>query len=256
LRIKQFIKRIIRDIKLLRIFIFSLNKIFLTIFKFLFFISKRIQKIYIFFSFQNDWFLSNTVPRNYRQEYNLYSWIFKPQNVHFAISPSIARTYLNSESVVLDIGCGDGTIDYLFFSDIAKRIDGVDVSESGIKYAKKNYKSNNLNFYKKSIFDFEPEGVNYDFVFWADSIDYFSRKEIIDIFQLLNKWLEGDGHILIKTPINENNPISESNHMKSFQSNADLFIEFISEYFDVIYKNITDYGFRKDVDVVMKKLNK
>tara|TARA_B100001250_G_C19811542_1_gene795927 strand:- start:855 stop:1625 length:771 start_codon:yes stop_codon:yes gene_type:complete len=254
LRIKNFVKRKIRNIKLLKYIIFSINKVFLLFFRILFIVSKKIQQIYVFFSFQNDWFLANKIPKNYRQEYNLYTWLFNPANVHFAVSPSLARTYLDSDSVVLDIGCGDGTIDYLFFSDIAKRIDGVDISESGIKYAKKNYKSNNLNFYQTSIFNFTPEEPPYDFVFWADSIDYFSNDEIKDIFTLLNKWLKEDGHILIKTPLNKKNPISESNYMKSYQNDFNSFVDFLSESFNVVYKNVTDYGFREDIDVILEKL--
>ncbi len=255
IRIKHFAKRIIRDFKILRYLFFLINKLALLIFKLLFIISKKIQQIYVFLSFQNDWFLANRVPKNYRQEYNLYTWIFQPANVHFVVSPSLVRTYLDSDSVVLDIGCGDGTIDYLFFSDIAKRIDGVDISESGIRYAKKNYISENLNFYKSSILDFKAEEKVYDFVFWGDSIDYFSNEEIKDIFKLLNVWLKDDGHILIKTPLSEKNPISKSNHMKSYQNNPDSFIEFLSEYFNVIYQNVTDYGFRKDIDVILQKVN-
>tara|TARA_B100001996_G_scaffold121944_1_gene92196 strand:+ start:15928 stop:16695 length:768 start_codon:yes stop_codon:yes gene_type:complete len=252
LRIRKFLRRIIREIKLLKGLAFLINKILLIFFRFLFSFSKQIQKIYVFLSFQNDWFLANRVPKNYRQEYNLYTWIFNPQNVHFAVSPSLARTHLDSDSVVLDIGCGDGTIDYLFFSDIAKRIDGVDISESGINYAKRHYKQKNLNYYKTNILDFQPENLPYDFVFWADSIDYFSKEEINDILMLLKEWVKIDGHILIKTPLSEKSPISDSNHMKSFQSNQDSFADYLSNYFNVVYKNVTDYGFRKDIDILLK----
>jgi ubiquinone/menaquinone biosynthesis C-methylase UbiE len=40
---------------------------------------------------------------------------------------------------VLDLCCGDGSISFLFFSDIANKIDAVDVDRDAIMYGRKKF---------------------------------------------------------------------------------------------------------------------
>jgi len=42
--------------------------------------------------------------------------------------------------------------------------------------------------------------------------------------------------------------------MKSYQNDFNSFVDFLSKSFNVVYKNVTDYGFREDIDVILEKL--
>src|SRR6056300_766301 len=99
----------------------------------------------------NRWFFPEIKPNFFNQKLNLSGWMKNSNNVHFAVTPSLARMYLQKGDNVLDIGCGEGTISYLFFSDIAGNIDAFDVSEAAIRLAKESYSdTKNINFINSS----------------------------------------------------------------------------------------------------------
>ena len=133
----NILKRIIYKNKILFNFSKIINLIIYILLKPLFKASKFIQLKFTRTSLMRNWDFNEKKDNFFSQEINFYSWIYEPGNVHFAVSPSLARSYLNQNSKVLDIGCGDGLIDYLFFSDIAMQIDAIDLSADAINFPKK-----------------------------------------------------------------------------------------------------------------------
>lgn len=250
---KNLFKRIVLKTSYTKRIAYFLNGFFYMTLIPIFEITKYIQKTYFFVAFHHNWTLAKKVPTFFKQESNLYTWIFKPQNVHFAISPSLARTYLSNDSIVLDIGCGDGLIDYLFFSDIAKRIDAIDTSIDAIKLAKSKNKNSNINYLCTSFLDFQPNVEEYDYIFWNDSIDYFSLSEINLSFKKIKKMMGVNSKLHIKTPISKVSPITKTNHMKSYVDDYRKFLKFLEQHFMILDYRLTNYQFRNDIDVILSK---
>lgn len=252
---KNLLKRIVLKNRLTKETSKIINYILFIFLKPLFLISIKIQNLYVKISINKDWMFARKLPNFYKQENNLYSWIRNPSNVHMFVSPAIARRFLTKDSVVLDIGCGDGYIDYLFFSDISKCIDAVDISKEAIKFAKKNFKKANLRYINKDILNHNFKENYYDYIFWNDSFDYFSNDEKQILIDKIKFSLKESGYLHIKTPINKNNSISKGNNIKSYFSNEETMIREIQNDFKIVDSATTDYIFRKDLDLIVKLKN-
>jgi len=249
---KNLLKRIVLKNRLTKETSKIINYILYLLLKPLFLLSIKIQNLYVKISINKDWMFATKLKDFYKQENNLFSWINNPSNVHLFVSPAIARTFLTKDSVVLDIGCGDGYIDYLFFSDISKCVEAVDVSKDAIKLAKKNFKKDNLTFINKNILNHNFKENYYDYIFWNDSFDYFSNDERQKLIDKIKLSLKETGFLHIKTPINKKNPISESNNLKSNVSNEITMIKELLKDFKIVESRTTDYIFRSDLDIIVK----
>jgi len=202
----------------------------------------------------NRWFFPEIKPNFFNQKLNLSGWMKNSNNVHFAVTPSLARMYLKKGNNVLDIGCGEGTISKLFFSDIAGNIDAFDVSEAAIKVAKESYGNiNNINFINSSPLDYKFKDNTYDIIFWCDAVDYFTNSEIKRLISLFQKILKPNGHIIVKTPLTTNKPALTNNAQKSYQDDLENFTLLFEKYFEVVISNLTEYNHRSDLDIVLKK---
>lgn len=63
---------------------------------------------------------------------------------------NILNRYQIADKRAIDIGCGNGNTTNLFHS-LGYTVIGIDISDSGIEYAKKNFPD--INFYQGSIYD-------------------------------------------------------------------------------------------------------
>ncbi len=84
---------------------------------------------------------------------------------------------------VLDIGCGEGK-DAVFFAKCGYQVTAFDVSEEGIKKAKRLAEKNHVqvNFFKADLFDYVPEGT-YDIIFCSGALHFVPqarRKALCD----------------------------------------------------------------------------
>ena len=244
----------------------SKSKILKNIFSFLFqyyqklFLSKLNKFIPIFdkhysnIDMLNGWFFPEIKPNFFNQKLNLSGWMKNPNNVHFAVTASLARMYLKKGDNVLDIGCGEGTISYLFFSDIAGNIDAFDVSEAAMRVAKESYgDTKNINFINSSPLDYKFKDNTYDIIFCSDAVDYFTNNEIRRLISLFQKILKPNGHIIIKTPLTTNKPALTNNAQNSYQDDLENFTLLFEKYFEVLISNLTEYNHRSDLDIVLKK---
>lgn len=85
-------------------------------------------------------------------------WIYKPY-----LKSLLAKAGLKPGSTILDVGCGQG-----FFSNLLRncgmRVTGVDISDTGVRAASKNYGSSDIRFVAADI-NTMPAGSAFDCVF-------------------------------------------------------------------------------------------
>lgn len=126
-----------------------------------------------------DWkFQVRGRPKFFKHSINMAYWPFDSSRWTFSARGVYAREYVNYESKVLDLCCGDGAYSYLFFSDIAKKVDGVDADKYAIEYARKYHAATNVDYHQLDIVMQEFPDKNYDLVVWNSAICYFSKSEI------------------------------------------------------------------------------
>jgi SAM-dependent methyltransferase len=126
-----------------------------------------------------DWLLeARGRPQFFKHQINLGRWPLQPARWSFAARGVYARQDMFRGCRVLDLCCGDGSVSYLFFSDIAGQVDAVDNDAYAIAYARKYFPSPVVQYYQLDIINSEFPSREYDFVVWNAAICYFSEADI------------------------------------------------------------------------------
>lgn len=98
---------------------------------------------------------------------------------------------------ILDIACGVGYGSFLLSKGGAVRVDGVDISEKVIEYARSNYHAENLFFQTGDICEYK-SNIKYDLIVCYETIEHVKNydKALFNIHRLLR---EG-GLLIISSP--------------------------------------------------------
>ena len=135
-----------------------------------------------------DWF-------NSRYYHLLYQ--NRSQNeANFFIENLVENLALNENSSVLDLGCGKGRHAFKL-SGIFKNVNGIDLSENNINFAKQ-IKKQNLNFYIGDMRNFNMKK-KYNYIFnLFTSFGYFKNaSENLSVLKCINNHLVDGGYLLI-----------------------------------------------------------
>ncbi|MGC8742910.1 MAG: methyltransferase domain-containing protein [Verrucomicrobiia bacterium] len=138
--------------------------------------------------------------------YRDYGWINNKTHAHNYILPVIlkviANTKISKNSLILDAGCGGGYVLNELFKKGYKNIYGFDLSESGIKIARKEYAEINDRFEKHDCYlENLPSSfpkANYDIVLSVEVIEHLYDPKLY--LRNINYWLKKDGILIITTP--------------------------------------------------------
>ncbi len=126
-----------------------------------------------------DWLLeARGRPQFFKHLINLGRWPLQPTRWSFAARGVYAREGMFKGCKVLDLCCGDGSVSYLFFSDIAGHVDAVDNDRYAIAYARRYFRSPVIDYLQVDIVSREFPSGGYDFVVWNAAICYFSEPDI------------------------------------------------------------------------------
>jgi SAM-dependent methyltransferase len=210
----------------------------------------RLQYIY-------DWGLRDKHPNHFKHLTNLYTWSSDPNCNQFATAPSIARSYLKRGQKVLDLCCGDGSISFLFFSDIANKIDAVDVDRDAIMYGREKFGNDKIFYHDTDIFKFlsEVNVKSYDLIYFGSGFDYFKRCDRKALFLGLLKKMTSETTLVLKTPISSDESYmwgqeeAQSDFIKSEQE----LIDELSEFFNLVQSREVQYSSRSEAIAVCKK---
>lgn len=161
---------------------------------------------------------SSPAPVFFKHEYDLYRWPFDMRNGAEWVERGVhARSKFFKGCVVLDLCCGDGSYPYLFFRDIAKRIDAVDANCEAIKYAKKHYAAERIQFMHCNILDTDMlDFKEYDFIIWNAGIGYFTTGEQKYLLAKIAKSGKSSLMLIGTTPLVDRK--TDSNHKDEFYS--------------------------------------
>ncbi len=120
---------------------------------------------------------------------------------HRTIFKNLKKAGLKSDSKVLEIGCGIGTVSSLILSFITNgKFVGVDISDESIATAKKiNAKHSNAEFLVNDMSAFDHQ-LRFDFVVLPDVMEHIPVDQHYNLFRVLNTVTTPKATVLINHP--------------------------------------------------------
>ncbi len=119
----------------------------------------------------------------------------------YGLYKRLCKVGLNTNSTVLEIGCGIGTLTYLLARKIkGGRIEATDLSPQSIEYVKKHITAPNLFLYSGDILQLEPQQSKFDFVLLFDVIEHIPIEKHTALFTRINDCMHDKSYLLINIP--------------------------------------------------------
>ena len=101
---------------------------------------------------------------------------------------------IEDNSIVLDIGCGNGAVDY-DVAQKAKKVVGVDISKKSILFAKKYFSRNNIQYFHGDALEYQ-FNERFDFIILSNVLEH-----IQDRIPFLNRIKTFGKYLLIRVPM-------------------------------------------------------
>lgn len=154
------------------------------------------------------------------------------ENFHWMERAFFTLDKLRVDDSILDIGCGDGLFDGVFYSDVAKEIVAIDKDKKAIKHANNLYKKKNISFQKKDITKWKIPHKSFDVITLYAVIEHFAPKVGVSVLKNIKNGLKDKGKFIGSTPIfnSDKTNISNWEHENEFTSVNDL-NNFLSKVF-------------------------
>jgi trans-aconitate 2-methyltransferase len=191
----------------------------------------------------------NPVEKSVSEFYDAYSAQQIKTGVHirhYSILSKLKKAGLKPDSIVLEVGCGVGTLTGLLAKYLSSgKITATDISSESIEAAKKEYsKYTNLSFVVTDMSDFVPSE-KLDFVIFPDVLEHIPKEQHNAIFRNIAPLLKQDAKVAVHIPdplnldyIRKNTPellqiIDQSLYLEDFAKaieGTDLMIDLYERY--------------------------
>lgn len=129
----------------------------------------------------------------------------------------------------LDVGCGCGYGTHYLSRNNPSKIVGIDISPNAIKFAKKYYKENNLEFFAMSALDLKFENDHFNTVICFEMLEHVREEEQYKLLTEISKVIKGDGVLCISSPNAKIHRGGYPFHYKELT--VDEFREFLHKFF-------------------------
>lgn len=108
---------------------------------------------------------------------------------------------LNSNSTILELGCGIGTLTFLLSKTVTSgKIEAVDISTESIEFAKQRLTQSNIVLKAHDVVNYTPQLKHPDFITLFDVIEHIPMERHAELFNNLNKIAGENTTILINIP--------------------------------------------------------
>jgi SAM-dependent methyltransferase len=144
-----------------------------------------------------------------------------------------AMTTPTSKPTVLDLCCGDGFMDYYFYSLLAKSVTAIDFDPDAIRLAKRTNQAPNVTYVIGDIRTDIPEG-QFDNIVWDAAIEHFTEAETTSLMATISSRLTPTGILSGYTLLEaEGGHKHLHQHEYEFHDKEDL-ARFLTPYFETV----------------------
>ncbi len=154
------------------------------------------------------------------------------RNPDFLMRGLFNRMVIKKGDTVLDVCCGDGFFDYLFYSPLANQIDALDFDVEALKLARHYHQYVNIRYYQSNCLTESFPKNFYDVIIFDGAIAHF-RKEEIDLLMNKFKGCLSAGGILVGSEALERLEEKTWDHHQIFPNAQDL-EQFLKSYFPYV----------------------
>jgi trans-aconitate 2-methyltransferase len=183
----------------------------------------------------------------------------------------LCKIGISTETNILEIGCGIGSLTYLISRKIKKgRIEAMDISQKSIEYAKTNLIRSNVYFSSSNVLEFEPSSTNFDKILLFDILEHIPEENHGILFEKISKWMNDNSLLLINLP-NPNSIIFDQkikpevlqeidqpifiDKLAKVLANVSLDIEYLDTYSVWVKNDYQFYVIKKRIEYVESKLS-
>jgi len=149
-------------------------------------------------------------------------------------------TQFSKSKIVLDVACGTGYgCQLISKKGEASKVTGIDISSESIKFAKKNYQENNIDYLVDDAQTLISQKNNsFDLITSFETIEHISNPE--EFIKQTKKLLKKDGILIISTPNTNTYPKGNKYHIreqtpKEFYSLLKKYYTYTENYYQKFY---------------------
>lgn len=158
----------------------------------------------------------------------IQSKIIKRKNFTYGKLIQLLEKYLNKEDMILDIGCGIGTIDF-YLADKCKHLLGIDVSKGAIKVCRENSRVLGLEKkleFKQSNFPVQNLLGQFNLIICSEVLEHLEndRQAVKTVFKLLSS-----GGVVIFSVPSQNAPLYRIGFLNKFEKKVGHLRRYLSE---------------------------
>lgn len=157
---------------------------------------------------------------------------------HRLIFKKLKSIGLKSDSKVLEIGCGIGTVSKLIIEFIKKgKFVGCDISPESIDLAKRMNKQSNAEFICSDMDEFTHD-LKFDFFVFPDVLEHIPQEEHKKLFLTISKLSKPESKVLINIP--------EPDALNWFRQNKPELLQIIDQSLSIrdLINDVYDAGFK------------
>jgi|688.fasta_scaffold63508_1 2-polyprenyl-3-methyl-5-hydroxy-6-metoxy-1,4-benzoquinol methylase len=111
----------------------------------------------------------------------------------------IKRERITDDTIsVIDIGCGSGVVSN-YLAENCHKVLGVDLSETAIKFARQQYKRENLAFENIAILDLPKQG-EFDLLFCSEVLEHLEKADVASALRIFYEIANPNAKLFITVP--------------------------------------------------------
>jgi SAM-dependent methyltransferase len=208
---------------------------------------KNILKFLLIAKFKNQWMYSKNTPHFYDfEEYDLTFDNISDYN-------ALQRGYLTSEIIdkgdlLCDIGCGSGFFTKKFYSFKCNSIDGIDIEETAIDYAKKNNFSQKIQYHNLDIIQNDFPQKNYDVIVLDGTLGHFSQSSSARLLNKISESLNKKGLFVGSESLGSD----ADDHLQKWNTMQDM-KQYLENHFKYVYCKTIEFPIKPFYNQIRKE---
>lgn len=151
-----------------------------------------------------------------------FDYLRGPKYTYWQQRGILGSTTIREGDLVLDLCCGEGFYDCLYFKDKALAIDAIDRDSRAITIARQRYSAPNIQYFCQDVLTDPFPHESYDTILMFGAIEHFSEAEQRNLLHKIAHSLKANGWFYGSTAYLKMNKVANYEHRREFHSSSEL----------------------------------